>query len=48
MADWQIEWNLAKILASARRLDGQLRADATLPPYLTRRQHELAAEGSGR
>jgi hypothetical protein len=43
MADWQSEWNMARILASAKRAPGEpLVADVKLPPYLARQSHEVA------
>jgi hypothetical protein len=44
MADWQDEWNMARILAVARRSNGMATADAKLPAYLARRQHELVVD----
>jgi hypothetical protein len=41
MADWQAEWNMARILAAARRTDGPVMDDARLPRYLRRQQHEV-------
>jgi hypothetical protein len=41
MADWQAEWNMARILAAARRTDGPVMDDARLPRYLRRQQHEI-------
>jgi hypothetical protein len=41
MADWQAEWNMARILAAARRTDGAAMIDARLPGYLRRQQHEV-------
>jgi hypothetical protein len=31
MADWQAEWNMARIIAAGRRTDGPAMADARLP-----------------
>jgi hypothetical protein len=42
MADWQAEWNMARILAAARRTDGPVMvAGDNLPKYLRRQQHEV-------
>jgi len=45
MAQWQSDWNMAKILALARRSTGRPTADAKLPRYLATRQHEIPYEG---
>ena len=41
MADWQSEWNMARILAVGRRSPGSAIVEAKLPPYLRRRLHEI-------
>lgn len=41
MADWQAEWNMARILAVGRRADSVPIADVKLPAYLSGRQHEF-------
>jgi hypothetical protein len=40
-ADWQSEWNMARILAVGRRSPGSAIVDVKLPAYLRRRQHEI-------
>jgi hypothetical protein len=47
MADWQAEWNMARILASGKRRGGPLLVDAKLPPHLRRRQHQVPMRPEG-
>jgi hypothetical protein len=47
MADWQAEWNMARILAAARRTDAGAMIDARLPGYLRRQQHEVPLRSEG-
>jgi hypothetical protein len=41
MSHWMAEWNLARIVRAGRRGAGAPIADAKLPGYLRRRQHEV-------
>jgi hypothetical protein len=41
MADWQSEWQMARILAVGRRTPGSAIVEAKLPKYLRRKQHEV-------
>ena len=44
MAHWMAEWNLGRILRAGRHGPGPPIADAKLPKYLQRQQHEVATE----
>ncbi|HYZ12242.1 MAG TPA: hypothetical protein VFA08_01355 [Actinomycetota bacterium] len=44
MADWQAEWNMAKILAVGRRATGRAIVDTALPPYLEAKRGEIEFE----
>jgi len=41
MADWQSEWNMARILGVGRRSPGSAIVDVKLPAYLRKQQHEI-------
>jgi len=44
MAQWMLEWNLGRVLRAGRHRPGPPTADAKLPGYLRRQQHEIATE----
>jgi len=41
MSHWMAEWNLGRILRAGRYGPGPPIADAKLPGYLARQQHEI-------